>query len=57
MVEKNEWQPHVPLFQVTLATGERMNGLVMRRRIGWFRWEYRRPTSDEEAEYVSAGAW
>lgn len=52
------WQIH-HLFlnsSVTLPDGTSSGRLVMRRMVEG-RWEYRAPTKEEEAEYVSSEAW
>jgi hypothetical protein len=53
-----EWQAIVIISRVKLTTGEYSSPpeLLMRRRENGV-WCYRRPTADEEADYVSAEAW
>ena len=47
------WEPCHKLFTVTLIDGTRANGMLMRRRTGRWRWEYRSMTTDEHRLYVT----
>ena len=53
-----DWTPNVELSPKRLVTGETVSAprLLMCRRVDG-RWEYRVPTPQEEAEYLSADAW
>lgn len=54
--EMSDWTEHVALFGVVVG-GERVVGPVMRRRTPAGRWEYRRMTADELADWLSREAW
>lgn len=51
-----EWKCIHVILPVTTIDGERVVDLVARRRING-KWEYRRPTQEENEEYVKDNAW
>lgn len=58
MDETPEWTADVVLRDQTLVTGERVKApaLLMKRQEDG-KPVYRRPTAEEEADYVSSDAW
>jgi hypothetical protein len=50
-----EWTPHCCLRIVTTIDGERLDGMLMGRRING-EWRYRRMTDKEKQEYESVWA-
>jgi hypothetical protein len=53
---EQNWKFHVPLRAATLPDGTKTLGLVMRRKVDG-KWQYRKPTLEEEDDYVSRDAW
>lgn len=57
-MQQSDWRAFVSLVSRTLENGEvaEASALLMKRRDKGV-WVYRRPTAEEEADYVSSDAW
>jgi hypothetical protein len=53
---KASWEFYLAILLVSLPDGSKTRGLLMRRKSG-SKWNYRRPTLEEEAEFMSLDAW